>query len=274
MDKIYINNLELIGTHGVFQEEKTLGQKFIISVEMETSTRKAGKTGDLMTSTHYGHVADDIEKLFTSKSNDLIETCAEEIAHMVLKNYPLIENVKVTVKKPWAPIRKIFENVAVEITRKRHRAYLSIGSNMGNKRDNLLKAIGEIGALPDTQVTKVSTILETEPFGNLEQDMFLNAALEVKTLLEGDELLDRLLEIELQMGRVREVHWGPRIIDIDILLFDRDLFETEKLAVPHPWMCERLFVLEPLAEIAPNIIHPLERKTISTLKRELEARIK
>jgi dihydroneopterin aldolase/2-amino-4-hydroxy-6-hydroxymethyldihydropteridine diphosphokinase len=270
MDKIYINNLELIGTHGVFQEEKNLGQKFIISVEMETATRKAGKTGDLSESTHYGYVADDIEKLFTSKSNDLIETCAEEIAEMILKKYPLIAGVKVIIKKPWAPLRKIFENVAVEIERRRHKVYLSLGSNIGNKQENLLKAIDEISKLPNTKINKVSKILETEPFGNVEQDLFLNAAIEVETLLEAEEFLEAILKIELDMGRVREIHWGPRIIDIDILLFDKEIYETEKLAVPHPWMCERLFVLEPLAEIAPNVVHPLERKTINNLKRELE----
>lgn len=102
MDKIIIENLEFIGTHGVFQEEKNLGQKFLVSVEMTTSTREAGKTGDLTKSTHYGFVADDIEKIFLGNSFDLIETCAEEIATMILRKYPLISEMKVCIKKPWA----------------------------------------------------------------------------------------------------------------------------------------------------------------------------
>ena len=270
MDKIIIENLELIAEHGVFKEEKFLGQKFIISVEMTTNTREAGKTGNLNASTHYGFVADDIEKIFTGESFDLIETCAEKIAEMILTKYPLISEIKVTVKKPWAPIRKHFDFVAVEITRKWHTVYLSLGTNMGDKKKNLLEAIGKIGKLENTKVTSQSTILETEPFGYTEQDMFLNACIEIKTLFTPQELLEKLLGIELEMGRVRTIKWGPRIIDIDILFFDDEIIQDKNLAVPHPWISERMFVLEPLCEIAPNLIHPLERKPVATLKRILE----
>lgn len=270
MDKIIIENLELIAEHGVFKEEKFLGQKFIISIEMTTDTREAGKTGNLNASTHYGFVADDIEKIFTSESFDLIETCAEKIAEMILTKYPLISEVKVTVKKPWAPIRKHFDFVAVEITRKWHTVYLSLGTNMGDKKKNLLEAIERIGKLENTKVTSQSTILETEPFGYTEQDIFLNACIEIKTLFTPQELLEKLLSIELEMGRVRTIKWGPRIIDIDILFFDDEIIQDKNLAVPHPWISERMFVLEPLCEIAPNLIHPLERKPVATLKRILE----
>lgn len=270
MDKIYINNLEFIGFHGVFPEEKKLGQKFLVSLELTVDTREAGKTGDLTKSVHYGLVAQDVGELFLKKSVDLIETCAEEIAELVLKKYDLVKEVKVTVKKPWAPLQMHFENVAVEITRKWHKLYLSLGSNMGDKRKNLLKAIELIGKLENTEVSRISTILQTEPFGYLEQDNFLNACLEVKTLMTAQEFLSAILKIELDMGRVREIKWGPRIIDIDILFYDSEIIEEDNLAVPHPWICEREFVLEPLSEIAPNYIHPLERKTITTLYRKLK----
>lgn len=270
MDKIYINNLEFIGFHGVFPEEKKLGQKFLVSLELTVDTREAGKTGDLTKSVHYGLVAQDVEKIFLEKSIDLIETCAENIAEMVLKKYELVKEVKVTVKKPWAPLQMHFENVAVEISRKWHKIYLSLGSNMGDKRKNLLEAIERIGKLENTEVIKSSTILETEPFGYVEQDNFLNACLEVKTLMTGQEFLKAILQIELDMGRVREIKWGPRIIDIDILFYDREVIEDENLAVPHPWICEREFVLDPLSEIAPNYVHPLERKTIGMLARKLK----
>lgn len=272
MDKIYINNLEFIGFHGVFPEEKKLGQKFLVSLELTVDTREAGKTGDLTKSVHYGLVAQDVEKLFLEKSIDLIETCAENIAEMVLKKYELVKEVKVIVKKPWAPLQMHFENVAVEITRKWHRVYLSLGSNIGNKRKNLLEAIRKIGELENTEVVKSSTILETEPFGYLEQDNFLNACLEVKTLMTAQEFLKEILQIELDMGRVREIKWGPRIIDIDILFYDKEIIEEDNLAVPHPWICEREFVLDPLSEIAPNYIHPLEKKTITMLARKLKER--
>lgn len=272
MDKIYINNLEFIGFHGVFPEEKKLGQKFLVSLELTVDTREAGKTGDLTKSVHYGLVAQDVEKLFLEKSIDLIETCAENIAEMVLKKYELVKEVKVIVKKPWAPLQMHFENVAVEITRKWHRVYLSLGSNIGNKRKNILEAIRKIGELENTEVFKSSTILETEPFGYLEQDNFLNTCLEVKTLMTAQEFLKEILQIELDMGRVREIKWGPRIIDIDILFYDKEIIEEDNLAVPHPWICEREFVLDPLSEIAPNYIHPLEKKTITMLARKLKER--
>lgn len=272
MDKIYINNLEFIGFHGVFPEEKKLGQKFLVSLELTVDTREAGKTGDLTKSVHYGLVAQDVEKLFLEKSIDLIETCAENIAEMVLKKYELVKEVKVIVKKPWAPLQMHFENVAVEITRKWHRVYLSLGSNIGNKRKNLLEAIRKIGELENTEVVKSSTILETEPFGYLEQDNFLNTCLEVKTLMTAQEFLKEILQIELDMGRVREIKWGPRIIDIDILFYDKEIIEEDNLAVPHPWICEREFVLDPLSEIASNYIHPLEKKTITMLARKLKER--
>lgn len=272
MDKIYINNLEFIGFHGVFPEEKKLGQKFLVSLELTVDTREAGKTGNLTKSVHYGLVAQDVEKLFLEKSIDLIETCAENIAEMVLKKYELVKEVKVTVKKPWAPLQMHFENVAVEITRKWHRIYLSLGSNIGDKRKNLLEAIRKIGELENTEVVKSSTILETEPFGYLEQDNFLNACLEIKTLMTAQEFLKEILQIELDMGRVREIKWGPRIIDIDILFYDKEIIEEDNLAVPHPWICEREFVLGPLSEIAPNYIHPLEKKTITMLARKLKER--
>ena len=270
MDKIYINNLEFIGFHGVFPEEKKLGQKFLVSLELIVDTREAGKTGDLTKSVHYGLVAQDVERVFLEKSIDLIETCAENIAEMVLKKYELVKEVKVTVKKPWAPLQMHFENVAIEISRKWHKVYLSLGSNMGDKRENLIEAIKRIGELESTEVIKSSTILETKPFGYIEQDNFLNACLEVKTLLTPQEFLSSILKIELDMGRVREIKWGPRVIDIDILFYDNEIIQEDNLVVPHPWICEREFVLEPLSEIAPNYVHPLERKTIMMLARKLK----
>lgn len=270
MDKIIIKDLELIAEHGVFKEEKFLGQKFIITIEMITDTSKAGKTGNLEFSTHYGMVADDVEKLFTSESFNLIETCAEKIAEMILMKYHLVSEVKVIVKKPWAPIRKYFNYVAVEITRKWHKAYLSLGTNLGDRKKNLLSAIGYINNIPTTKIIKESSIIETKPFGYTEQDDFLNSCIKIKTLLSPQELLDEVLDIEKKMGRVRIIKWGPRLIDIDILFYDNNIIGENNLAIPHPYITERMFVLEPLSEIAPNYVHPLTKKTISRLKKELE----
>lgn len=271
MDKIYINDLEFIGYHGVFEEEKKLGQKFLVSLELTTSLRDAGGNNDISKTTHYGFVSRDIEKIFFSKKYDLIESLAEDMAREILKKYELVEAVKIKIKKPWAPVGIILKEVAVEIERKWNMVYLSLGSNIGNKKDNLEKAIEKISKIKDTFILSKSEILETEPFGYTEQDNFLNACIAVKTLSTAKEFLKIILNIELEMGRKREIKWGPRIIDLDIIFFNKDIFEEEELIVPHPYMEYRSFVLNPLNEIAPNFVHPLLLKRVNTLKKELEA---
>ncbi|MGF6906436.1 2-amino-4-hydroxy-6-hydroxymethyldihydropteridine diphosphokinase [Fusobacterium sp. PH5-44] len=276
MDKISINNLEFIGYHGVFPEEKKLGQKFLVSIEMFLSTREAAITGDLKKSVHYGEVAKDIKNIFLEKSYDLLETCAENIGKIILQKYLLVQEIKISVKKPWAPIQMNFENVSVEITRKRYKVYLSLGSNVGETYKNINSAISKLSKVSDTSIKKVSEIIETEPFGDVIQDNFLNCCIELETLLTPQEFLGKVLEIEKELGRDRkkEVKWGPRTIDIDIILYGKEVVEEENLSIPHQWMIERSFVLNPLAEIAPNIVHPLLNKTIFQLKNELDKREK
>ena len=270
MDKIYIRDLEFIGYHGVFEEEKKLGQKFYVTLELITNLRDAGLNDDILKTTHYGEVAKTVEKIFFSKKYDLIETLAEDIAREILLNFNLISKLKLEIKKPWAPVGIPLDNVAVEINRKWTEAYISIGSNMGNKKENLEKAISELSQVKDTFVTKKSEIIETEPFGYKEQDDFLNACVGIKTLLPARELLKELLAIEKRMGRERKIKWGPRIIDLDIIFYGKEVIEEDDLIVPHPYMEYREFVLKPLEEIIPNFVHPLLMKRVSTLRKELE----
>ena len=143
MDKIYIRDLEFIGYHGVFEEEKKIGQKFFVSLELTTNLRKAGLNDDITKTTHYGEVAESVKKIFFQKKYDLIETLAEDIAREILLNYPLIRELKLEIKKPWAPVGIPLKDVSVEITRKWNEVYISLGSNMGNKKENLEKAIKE-----------------------------------------------------------------------------------------------------------------------------------
>lgn len=273
MDKIYINELEFIGYHGVLNEEQVLGQKFIISVMMyidEKFTKKAGRDDDLNYSIHYGMVAEDIKKIFYEKRYKLLESLGNKIAVELLHKYPLMEKIRVSIKKPWAPIGMIFNDVEVKVVRKRHKVYLSLGSNIGDRSNNLNTAIRYIENLPDTFITKKSSILNTEPFGFTDQDDFLNMCLEIETQFTPHELLDELLAIEKKMGRIREFKWGPRNIDIDILFYDKEIINTHNLALPHPYIAERDFVLTPLSEIAGDFIHPKLKKSIKTLKNELK----
>lgn len=268
MDIIHIKRLEIFANHGVIPEENTLGQKFIISADLYKDLSVAGKTDDVSETVHYGKAAFLIKQISEKSVFKLIEKLAEEIADSLLKNFP-IEKVKVTIEKPWAPVRLPLETVAVEIEREWHTAYLSIGSNMGDKEKYLNSAVNKLKETEGIKVTAVSTFIETEPWGNVEQDNFLNGCLEIKTLLSPEELLKRINIIENEEGRVRTIHWGPRTLDIDILLYDDIRMYTEKLKIPHPELSNRMFVLEPLCEIAPYVIHPVLQKSVLRLKEKL-----
>jgi 2-amino-4-hydroxy-6-hydroxymethyldihydropteridine diphosphokinase len=129
------------------------------------------------------------------------------------------------------------------------KLYLSLGSNMGNKLENLLDAVQALRECVLDAPVVVSGVYQTEPIGNTAQDDFLNLVIAGKPRLNPEETLAACLEIEKKMGRVRTVHWGPRIIDIDILLYGRRQIKTETLEIPHPRLQERAFVLVPLREV-------------------------
>ena len=271
MDQIIIENLEIFGYHGVFEEEAFLGQKFIVDARLYLDTRPAGQTDDLTQSLDYGEVCQFIKKLVETERYMLIEKIAEEIASGLLLTYDLLQKVEITVKKPWAPVRVHLDTVAVRIERGWHTVYLSIGSNMGDKEGYLDFAIDRLNALPDTKVTEVSDYIETEPYGDVEQDNFLNGALKIQTLKSPEELLDTTMAIEQEAHRERIVHWGPRTLDIDILFYDDAIIHTKRLTVPHIEIPKRTFVLEPLAAIAPYYMHPILHTSVLELLRRLEA---
>jgi len=143
--------------------------------------------------------------------------------------------------------------------------YLSFGSNMGDREQQINDALSLLNTLPETKVTKISSLYETAPVGGVKQDDFLNGIVALDTNLSPLELLDSLQEIELKLNRVRKIHWGPRTIDLDIVLFGDLVVDSERLKVPHPLMHERSFVLIPLNEIAPQAIHPVLNKKISDI---------
>ena len=145
-----------------------------------------------------------------------------------------------------------------------HTAYVALGSNLGDKEANLRKAL-ELLQERGVEIVKTSTFISTEPYGVTDQPQFLNGVCEVRTSLEPLELLHTLLDIEQEMGRVRLRHWGERNIDLDLLLYEDVVMDTPQLKLPHPDMQNRDFVLLPLAEIAPELVHPTLQKTISEL---------
>jgi 2-amino-4-hydroxy-6-hydroxymethyldihydropteridine diphosphokinase len=147
-----------------------------------------------------------------------------------------------------------------------HRVFIGVGSNLGDRRANCREARDRIRELPQTRVVKESSVYESEPHGNAKT-WFANSVLELETEFDPSELLKRLKGIETSMGRkrVRGKRWGSRIIDLDILLFDKELVDKRNLKVPHPEIANRRFVLLPLSELAPQLIHPTLNASISEL---------
>ena len=261
--------MEIYAYHGVNPEENFLGQKFLISLELFGNFHLAGKTDDLQYSINYAEVCKFVEELFLKQNHKLIECCVEKIAEALLLQFPLAEKVRILLKKPWAPIGSHLDYAAVEITRSRHRVYLGIGSNLGNKEENIRQALAALDT-DTTKVTTVSSFYQTKPWGMLEQDDFLNCAIEISTLLTPTELVRFLQSIESKLKRERSIHWGPRTIDLDILLYDDIITDDKEVIIPHPQMENRLFVLTPLAEIAPWVVHPLLGKRIFELNEALK----
>lgn len=148
--------------------------------------------------------------------------------------------------------------------------YIGIGSNLGDRHKNCLRAV-ELLKQSGLSVTKQSSVHETEPWGITDQPAFLNMAVEIETVLLPIELLALLKKIEKDMGRQEAVRWGPRIIDLDILLYDDITLNTDALIIPHPLMHEREFVLRPLSELAEDLIHPVLGKKIGELLKEKKA---
>ena len=257
MDKIKIEKLEVFANHGVYPEENHLGQKFLISAVLYTDTRNAGKTDHLTASIHYGEVCQFMDSYMKQHTYQLIERAAETLAEELLLKFPNLQKIQLEIKKPWAPIGLPLKSVSVEIERAWHTAYIALGSNIGDKAGYLSNAVNDLNRLNGCRVTKISSWIETEPYGMVEQDTFLNGCLEMRTLLTPQELLDELHQIEKAAGRERNIHWGPRTLDLDIIFYDNLVIQTEDLCIPHVDMHNRRFVLEPLCEIAPYMRHPV-----------------
>ena len=140
---------------------------------------------------------------------------------------------------------------------------------MGDKEENLKSAIKKIDDSGTNKVIKISNFYVTEPVGYIDQEDFLNAAIEIKTLLSPKQLINFLLNIEKELKRERIIKWGPRTIDLDVLLYDDIVTSNEEIIIPHPRMHERTFVLKPLSDIAPFVLHPILNKRITTLLDEM-----
>lgn len=269
-DIIRVRELEVYANHGVAPEETVLGQKYIVSCDFYVNTVQAGFTDDLSATVNWADLSIFISNFLKEHTYKLVESCANRLALALLEQYPLVEGVKLLIKKPWAPIGLPLKYVAVEIERRWHTAYIAFGSNMGDSKKYIEDAIEGLSKTPGIQVEKVSSIITTAPYGEVQQDDFLNGVCRIRTILDPDPLLNRLHELEQAAGRERKVHWGPRTLDLDVLFYDQEIIDSETLHIPHIDLQNRDFVLKPMAEIAPYLRHPVLNKTIEQLLKELK----
>lgn len=265
MDKIIIKGLSVSACHGVLSFEKTQAQPFIIDAELYLDFYGAYKSDDLTKTVNYDEACSLILQIATENSFDLIEKLAYECALSLAEKY-LLNGVKVTVYKPQAPVTAKVETVGVSAELKREMAYLSLGSNLGDKKAYLDGALSELEKTRGITVKKVSSYLENPPYGGAAQGNFLNCAAEIETYLNPFALLNEIHRIESLFGRKRDIRWGDRTLDIDIIFYGREIICSENLTVPHADYANREFVIKPLKEIAPEFVCPLKNIKISELK--------
>lgn len=270
MDYILIENLVLFANHGVLPEENRLGQKFVLSAKLYVDLHEAGETDDISKTVNYAQVCSMITEYTKANTCKLIESAVSQIADKIFESYPEVKELELTLRKPWAPIGLPVDCAGVSIKRKRHTAYIALGSNMGDKKAYLDEAVKKLDSDSKCKVVRVSDYMETEPYGGVEQDSFLNGAMEIETTYSPNQLLKVLNRIEAGAHRERKIHWGPRTLDLDIILFDDEIIQSDSLTIPHTDMCNRDFVLEPMSRIAPYKRHPVNGKTMTELKEELK----
>lgn len=264
MGTVFVKGLEISACHGVNPEEKTEPQPFVFDVELEKDFSLAAATDDLSDTVNYSAVCKIITGVVQSNCFDLIEKLVWECAFAVLDKFP-VDRICLTLNKPHAPMKRKFESVGVRLELKRERVFLALGSSLGDRRAALDAALAKLSATRGIYVGKHSSYIETEPYGGVARNMFLNAAVEIETYLPPHALLGELQRIERECGRVRDKHWDDRTLDIDIIFYGDKIICDDDLTVPHPEYAKRGFVLQPIKEIAANFVCPIMKKRVKDI---------
>lgn len=261
-DRIELTGVKVFGHHGVFDEEKDDGQYFLTDVTVWTDVRKAAATDNLAHTISYADIAELIYTVVGGPSRDLIETVASDIATAIILDRH-VHAVEVTIHKPDAPIRHPFADVAVVVRRNRkdlRRVVLSFGSNIAADgvlpAERVQAAMDWVCGSSGYRVVAASPLYITPAWGGLDQDDFINSIAVVETMKTPHDVLRDAQQCERDAHRVRDIRWGPRTLDIDIITsFDNgseEHYDTEDLTLPHPWARERAFVLKPWADVEPQ----------------------
>ena len=253
MGKINIEGLEFSACNGGLEFEKVKPQKFVFDAELTVGLMPA-LNDELSSTVNYAEVCSLLEEAVTGNSFNLIEKLALECAFKILEKFSSVDAVKLTVNKPQAPITQKFKSVGVTVELERVKAYLSLGSSVGDRQGYLNKAISALDGTRGITVEKVSPFMETAPYGGVAKNKFVNCAVCVQTFLPPHSLLDEINRIEQECGRVRDRRWDDRTLDIDIIFYGDKIICDERLTVPHCDYKNREFVKIPLKKIAPHLI--------------------
>ena len=260
MDKLIVKDVKLTG----FPEDATgRARACTVTMQLERSAAEGVSTG----------LCEEIAAFLAArgrKMQSLSRIEMEKIVHRLLIDYPQVEGVTLSVagSAAYGGQEAVCE---FEIERTRHTVYIGIGSNVGDREKNIREAVGKVDAPEDTRLVEVSKIYETEPVGYLDQNRFLNAVCKIQTLASPENLVSRLQEIEKLLKRERNIRWGPRTIDLDVLFYDDLVTDNEKIIIPHPRLHERLFVLKPLCDISPYLVHPILKERCYKIMESLES---
>ena len=256
-DRIEITALRAVTIVGALPHEREIPQPLQIDLSLEVDLADAGRTDELGDTVHYGMVADQVVEVVTESKDTLLERLAARIADEVL-TFDRVDAVDVTLTKLRPPVAVDAATTSVRLRRTRAtsdvaarpatRAFIALGSNLGDREGYLRGALREVGTL-----VAESQVYETDPVGGPdEQGPYLNMVVEIETTLDPFALLRRCQRIEAEAMRQRTVRWGPRTLDVDVILYDGVTIQSDELTLPHPRFAERRFVLTPLAEIAPE----------------------
>ncbi|MCD4669125.1 MAG: 2-amino-4-hydroxy-6-hydroxymethyldihydropteridine diphosphokinase [Actinomycetia bacterium] len=258
-----INNLKLYGYHGVREHEKKDGQDFIFNICIHIEDKSLKNSDNLEDSLSYSDVIREVNKINKNQKFDLLETLSRVIADEIISMSGLVKKVDVRIEKPSPPIDEELDSVGVEYSLKKDepdsfpvKVFLSLGSNMGDRKTNLKEALRLLGNNPGISILSISSLYETGPMYVQDQNNFYNIVAEISAGSETGpfKLLGLIKEIEYHIGRKKGgARYGPRPIDIDILYYGNEKIESDILQIPHPGIAERRFVLLPLSEIAPEM---------------------
>ncbi len=260
-DHILISGLRAVTIVGALEHEREIAQPLQIDLTLEVDLHDPGVTDDLGDTVDYGTVADRVVAIAVESKDTLLERLASRLADEVL-TFARVEAVEVTLTKLRPPIDVDVTTTAVRIRRSlwendapqpnSAHAWIALGSNLGDREGFLRQGVSGLG-----DVVAMSQVYETDPVGGPDdQGAYLNMVVEIETNLDPYALLRRCQRIEAEAMRQRVVRWGPRTLDVDIVLYDGVAIESDDLVIPHPRFADRRFVLRPLAEIAPDRCPP------------------